>query len=106
MLFLIIVFGLIGLAVGGPVGLLVGGGLGWWLGRRIGRRLSAARMQLQEGFLESIFSVMGCLCQADGKVTDGELSVAEKLFDKCTCRVNTAPKPAPPLSEAAPMTLI
>ncbi|GGC92495.1 co-chaperone DjlA [Vreelandella lutescens] len=82
MLFLIIVFGLIGLAVGGPVGLLVGGGLGWWLGRRIGRRLSAARMQLQEGFLESIFSVMGCLCQADGKVTEGELSVAEKLFDQ------------------------
>ena len=82
MLFLIIVFGLIGLAVGGPAGLLVGGGLGWWLGRRIGRRLSAARMQLQEGFLESIFSVMGCLCQADGQVTDGELGVAEKLFDQ------------------------
>ena len=72
MLFLIIVFGLIGLAVGGPIGLLVGGGLGWWLGRRISRRLNAARVQIQEGFLESIFSVMGCLCQADGKVTEGK----------------------------------
>ena len=82
MLFLIIVFGLIGLAVGGPIGLLVGGGLGWWLGRRISRRLNAARVQIQEGFLESIFSVMGCLCQADGKVTEGELGVAEKLFDQ------------------------
>ena len=82
MLFLIIVFGLIGLAVGGPIGLLVGGGLGWWLGRRISRRLNAARVQIQEGFLESIFSVMGCLCQADGKVTEGELDVAEKLFDQ------------------------
>lgn len=50
MLFLIIVFGLIGLAVGGPIGLLVGGGLGWWLGRRISRRLNAARVQIQEGF--------------------------------------------------------
>ncbi|UXZ54152.1 co-chaperone DjlA [Halomonas sp. 7T] len=82
MLFLIILFGLIGLAIGGSWGLLVGGVLGWWLGRRIKRRLNIARMQIQEGFLESIFSVMGCLCQADGKVTDGELGVAEKLFDQ------------------------
>lgn len=82
MLFLIIVFALIGLAVGGPLGLLIGGGLGWWLGRRIKRRLNVARMRIQEGFLDSIFSVMGCLCQADGKVTDGELGVAEKLFDQ------------------------
>jgi DnaJ like chaperone protein len=82
MLFLIVIFALIGLAFGGPVGLLVGGGLGWWLGRRIKRRLNEARMRIQEGFLDSIFSVMGCLCQADGKVTDGELDVAEKLFDQ------------------------
>ena len=33
MLFLMILFGLIGLASGGPVGLLVGAGLGWWLAR-------------------------------------------------------------------------
>ncbi|NOG32615.1 co-chaperone DjlA [Halomonas sp. TBZ9] len=82
MVFLIIVFGLIGLAFGGFIGLLIGAGLGWGLGRYIGRRLNAARRQIQEGFLESIFSVMGCLCQADGKVTDDELSVAEKLFDQ------------------------
>lgn len=82
MLFLIIIFALIGLAVGGPIGLLIGGGLGWWLARRISRRLTAARVQIQEGFLESIFSVMGCLCQADGKVTEGELGIAEKLFDQ------------------------
>ncbi|SNY97671.1 co-chaperone DjlA [Halomonas sp. hl-4] len=82
MLFLIIVFALIGLAAGGPVGLLVGGGLGWWLSTRISRRLGLARTRIQEGFLESIFKVMGCLCQADGKVTDGELGVAEKLFDE------------------------
>ena len=82
MIFLIIVFGLIGLAFGGVIGLLIGAGLGWGLGRYIGRRLNAARRQIQEGFLESIFSVMGCLCQADGKVTDDELSVAEKLFDQ------------------------
>ncbi|PCF96136.1 co-chaperone DjlA [Vreelandella nigrificans] len=82
MLFLIILFALIGLAVGGSWGLLIGAGLGWWLGRGIRRRLNIARMRIQEGFLESIFSVMGCLCQADGKVTKGELDIAEKLFDQ------------------------
>ncbi len=82
MIFLILVFGLIGLAFGGFIGLLVGAGVGWGLGRYLGRRLNAARRQIQEGFLESIFSVMGCLCQADGKVTDDELSIAEKLFDQ------------------------
>lgn len=82
MLFLIFVFGLVGYAIGGTIGLLVGGGLGWWLTHRIRRRLMVARMQIQEGFLDSIFSVMGCLCQADGQVTEGELSVAEKLFDQ------------------------
>ncbi|MCC5901804.1 MAG: co-chaperone DjlA [Halomonas sp.] len=82
MLFLIILFALIGLAIGGSWGLLVGAGLGWWLGRGIRRRLNIARMRIQEGFLESIFSVMGCLCQADGKVTKGELDIAEKLFEQ------------------------
>lgn len=82
MIFLILVFGLIGLAFGGFIGLLIGAGVGWGLGRYLGRRLNAARRQIQEGFLESIFSVMGCLCQADGKVTDDELSIAEKLFDQ------------------------
>ena len=76
MLFLMIVFGLIGLAFGGFIGLLIGAGLGWGVGRYIGRRLNAARMRIQEGFLESIFSVMGCLCQADGHVSEGELSAA------------------------------
>ncbi|MGO2147065.1 MULTISPECIES: co-chaperone DjlA [Halomonas] len=82
MLLLIIFFALVGYAIGGATGLLIGGVLGWWLARRLAKRLREARMRLQEGFLESIFSVMGCLCQADGKVTEGELSVAEKLFDQ------------------------
>ncbi|MBZ5487643.1 co-chaperone DjlA [Halomonas aquamarina] len=82
MLLLIVFFALIGLATGGPVGLLIGGALGWWLGRRLSRRLMDARMRLQEGFLESIFAVMGCLCQADGKVTEGERDVAERLLDQ------------------------
>lgn len=82
MLFLTILVGLIGLAMGGFWGMLVGGVLGWWLARRIKRRLQIARRRIQEGFLDSIFSVMGCLCQADGHVTDGELDVAEKVFDQ------------------------
>ena len=49
MLFLIIIFALIGLAFGGPVGLLIGGGLGWWLGKRLSRRLNIARMRILFG---------------------------------------------------------
>lgn len=82
MLLIMMMFALTGYAIGGLTGLLIGGGLGWWLSRRLGRRLAVARMRIQEGFLESIFSVMGCLCQADGKVTAGELDIAEKLFDQ------------------------
>lgn len=82
MLVMMLLFGLIGYALGGWAGLLLGGGLGWWLSNRLRRRLLTARMQIQEGFLDSIFAVMGCLCQADGKVSEGELGAAEKVFDQ------------------------
>ncbi|CAM3802944.1 co-chaperone DjlA [Vreelandella rituensis] len=82
MLFLILIFALLGYAFGGPLGILIGGGLGWWLARRIRRGLNMVRVRTQTQFLDSVFSVMGCLCQADGKVTEGELGAAEKLFDQ------------------------
>ncbi|WP_163557813.1 co-chaperone DjlA [Halomonas sp. NO4] len=82
MLFLMLLGALLGLVIAGPLGLLVGGGLGWWLGRRLRRTLVDARHQAQSRFLNSAFSVMGCLCQADGQVSDDELDVAETLFDR------------------------
>jgi DnaJ like chaperone protein len=82
MLFLILIGGWIGLATGGPLGLLVGAGLGWWLGRRIRGSVMRVRVQSQSRFFNSAFAVMGCLCQADGKVSDRELDIKEKLLDQ------------------------
>ncbi|WP_252108203.1 MULTISPECIES: co-chaperone DjlA [unclassified Halomonas] len=75
-----LLFGLLGLALFGPVGLLIGGAFGFWIAQRAVRRLLTARVQIEQGYLESVFSVMGCLCQADGRVSDGERDIAERLF--------------------------
>ncbi|WP_447556623.1 co-chaperone DjlA [Vreelandella sp. EE22] len=73
---------LLGLAVFGPFGLLLGAGLGFWMAQRVRRRLIAARRQIDEDYLASVFSVMGCLCQADGRVSADERDIAERLFSQ------------------------
>ncbi|WP_447927318.1 MULTISPECIES: co-chaperone DjlA [unclassified Vreelandella] len=77
-----LLFGLLGLAIFGPIGLLVGGGVGFWIAQRAIRRLITARRQIEQGYLESVFAVMGCLCQADGRVSDNERDIAERLFSQ------------------------
>lgn len=75
-----ILFGLIGLIVGGFRGLIVGAALGYaasWVIRNIvGKRLARVRVQ----FLDSTFAVMGALCKADGVVTRDEIAIAEAMF--------------------------
>jgi DnaJ like chaperone protein len=78
MLFLIMIGALLGLAIGGPLGMLVGGVLGWGAGRRVRLVLGKARVQAQSRFLNSTFSVMGCLCQSDGQVSKDERDIAER----------------------------
>lgn len=76
----IILFGLIGLVIGGFRGLLVGAALGyaarWTLQYVIGGGLALVQTQ----FLESTFAVMGSLCKADGAVTRDEIAIAETMF--------------------------
>ncbi|MDY7117875.1 co-chaperone DjlA [Halomonas sp. SSL-5] len=78
----------LGFMIGGPVGGLVGGGLGYWLVKRLRRsmlgKLAASRVQ----FLESTFAVMGCLCKADGRVSEDELEASRILWDRL--RLNEA----------------
>jgi len=88
MLFLILIGALLGLAIGGPIGLLVGGALGYWLGRRLRKRLVDKLVGAQSQFLESTFAVMGCLCKADGQVSEDELEASRKLWDRL--RLNEA----------------
>ncbi|MDW7747499.1 co-chaperone DjlA [Halomonas sp.] len=82
MLFLILIGALLGLAIGGPIGLLVGGALGYWLGRGLRKRLLNKLVGLQSQFLESTFAVMGCLCKADGQVSEDELEASRQLWDR------------------------
>lgn len=82
---MILIPGLIGLLIGGPFGMLIGAGLGYWFSRNI--RLSVLRMganlqQMQQGFLDATFAVMGAMCKADGVVTQDEIQVAEALFER------------------------
>ena len=78
----------LGFMIGGPVGALVGGGLGYWLVKRLRRSLLGKLAASQSQFLESTFAVMGCLCKADGQVTEDELDASRVLWDRL--RLNEA----------------
>jgi DnaJ like chaperone protein len=74
--------GLIGYLFGRLPGLLIGAAAGAFLTRYIKYRLWQKISNVQTGFLESVFAVMGALCKADGVVTRDEIQVAERLFQQ------------------------
>jgi len=82
LLLTVIVFGLIGLALGGTTGLIVGLGLGYAVARWLPRLLRQGLAKVQAQLLDSTFAAMGALCKADGQVTRDEIRTAEALFDR------------------------
>ncbi|GHC29460.1 co-chaperone DjlA [Aidingimonas halophila] len=83
MLIAILIGAMLGYMIGRLPGLLIGAVLGGWIARRFVRGVVVKRLaQLQTQFLDSTFAVMGCLCKADGQVSDDELQVAEALFQR------------------------
>ena len=82
MLAMVLIGGLLGFLIGGPVGLLIGGGLGYWLVRRVRRSMLGRLAAVQKQFLESTFAVMGCMCKADGQVSEAELEASRQLWDR------------------------
>ncbi|WP_372986638.1 co-chaperone DjlA [Marinobacter sp.] len=80
MLFAIIIGGLIGYAFGKFTGFLIGAAIGAFLFNRAKARLIGKLQNIQSGFLESVFAVMGALCKADGVVTRDEIQMAESMF--------------------------
>ena len=88
MLIAIVIGALLGYLIGGPVGLLIGGGLGFWLIQRLKKSLIGKLAGAQAQFLESTFAVMGCMCKADGQVTEDELEASRQLWDRL--RLNEA----------------
>lgn len=88
MLIAILIGALLGYLIGGPIGLLIGGGLGYWLIQRLKKSLIGKLAGAQAQFLESTFAVMGCMCKADGQVTEDELEASRQLWDRL--RLNEA----------------
>ncbi|WP_136247151.1 co-chaperone DjlA [Halomonas borealis] len=79
---LLFIGALLGYLIGGFVGLLVGGGLGYWLAHRLRKSMLGRLAGVQTQFLESTFAVMGCLCKADGQVSEDELAASRTLWDR------------------------
>ncbi|WP_166268911.1 co-chaperone DjlA [Marinobacter caseinilyticus] len=82
MLFAIIIGGLIGYQFGRFPGFIMGAVAGVLVLNFLKSRLRKGLQDIQSGFLDSMFAVMGALCKADGVVTRDEIDVAEALFDK------------------------
>jgi DnaJ like chaperone protein len=81
-MFLIVIFGFIGLLVGGFRGLIVGAALGYLLRWALRRAIRRGLGLVQSQFLDSTFAVMGALCKADSVVTRDEIRAAETLFTR------------------------
>ncbi|MBB5321364.1 co-chaperone DjlA [Marinobacter oulmenensis] len=80
MLFAIFIGGLIGYAFGRFPGFLIGAAIGAFLFNRLKSRLINRLQDVQNGFIESVFAVMGALCKSDGVVSQDEIDMAEAMF--------------------------
>ncbi len=83
----------VGLALGGPLGALAGVALGhgvdrWFTGavphpfHPAPGRDRRPEPQVQGGFFYAVFAVMGHLAKADGRVSEGEIALAESVMSR------------------------
>ncbi|MHB0774792.1 co-chaperone DjlA [Halomonas sp. WWR20] len=82
MLIAIVIGGVLGYMIGRLPGMLIGAALAYWLVRRLRATLISKLAQGQSQFLDSTFAVMGCLCKADGQVTQDELDISRRLWER------------------------
>lgn len=82
MLFATIVGGLIGYLFARLPGFFIGAALGALAMYKLKARVRGRLREIQEGFVGSVFAVMGAVCKADGVVTQDEIRMAESLFDQ------------------------
>ena len=77
---------LIGLAVAGPLGALIGIILGHFFDRgrsRVYRDFDPSRRaQIEETFFRTVFSLLGHLAKADGRISEAEIKDTEQLMTR------------------------
>ncbi|MFW5823355.1 MAG: co-chaperone DjlA [Marinobacter sp.] len=82
MLFAILLGAAIGYAFGKLPGLFIGAALAGFLVNRLKKKLVGRLRDMQSGFIESVFAVMGAVSKADGVVTRDEIRMAETMFER------------------------
>lgn len=78
--------GAFGFMLGGPLGALIGASFGHNFDRGMGRMASdfspGAQERVQTVFFTTVFSVMGHLAKADGKVSQSEIDLARQIMQQ------------------------
>ena len=81
-----IVAGLFGYMVYGPLGAILGVALGHQFDRGIGGFMvtlsPAKRTRVRESFFTTVFSLLGCLAKADGRISSSEIAHAEEMMGR------------------------
>ena len=82
---------IVGLLIGGPIGLAIGVLIGHFLDRGVERVQSfnpfrpyrpGEREEVQEALFSAVFSIMGHLAKADGRVSEQEIGQAEAIMSR------------------------
>ena len=86
-----LIVGLLGMLIGGPIGLAIGVLIGHFLDRGVERVQSfnpfrpyrpGEREEVQEALFSVVFSIMGHLAKADGRVSEQEIGQAEAIMSR------------------------
>ncbi|WP_297763404.1 co-chaperone DjlA [uncultured Alcanivorax sp.] len=79
-----IILGLLGMLVGGPIGLGIGVLIGHMLDKGAAQVQSFRPQQgeVQKALFDTVFSIMGHLAKADGRVSEDEIAQARAVMDR------------------------
>ena len=86
-----LIVGLLGMLIGGPIGLAIGVLIGHFLDRGVERVQSfnpfrpyrpGEREEVQDALFSAVFSIMGHLAKADGRVSEQEIGQAEAIMSR------------------------